>query len=87
MPPIVALPISLYVSGRRVVLVGAGRGATERLERLRAAEAEVVHVDPADYRPELVRSAFAVIANDDDDQLNRRVAADARAAGALAYAH
>lgn len=82
-----ALPISLYVSGRSIVVAGDGAGADERARRLTAAGAAVTRIARGDYRPEQLAGAFLVVANDDDDGFNTRVAGDARAAGALAYAH
>ena len=82
-----ALPISLYLSGRSVIVAGDGEGADERQRRLEAAGATVTRVAVADYLPERVAGAFLVVANDGDDEFNRRVAGDARATGAVVYAH
>jgi precorrin-2 dehydrogenase / sirohydrochlorin ferrochelatase len=82
-----ACPISLYVAGRTVVVAGDGAGADERAHRMRTAGATVVRMARADYRAEALAGAFVVIAHDGDDQFNVEVAAAARAAGALAYAH
>lgn len=82
-----ALPISLYVAGRRVLVVGDGPGAEERARRLEAAGADLVRIATAAWRDELCAGAFAVLANGEDDAHNGRVARAARAAGCLAYAH
>jgi siroheme synthase (precorrin-2 oxidase/ferrochelatase) len=81
------LPVSLLVSGRRALVAGDGAGADERAFRLRAAGADVVRVARDDYRPEQCCDAWLVVAQDADPAFNRRVAADARAAGCLTYAH
>lgn len=82
-----ALPISLYLSGRPVFVAGDGDGADERTRRLEAAGATVVRIRARDYLPDALVGGFLVVANDEDADFNRRVAADARAAGCLAYAH
>ncbi len=81
------LAISLRLSGRAALVVGAGAGADERTSRLRHAGADVTRVDPGLYRTDMCVGAFLVVAHGDDPAFDRRVAADARAAGALAYAH
>jgi siroheme synthase-like protein len=68
-------------------VVGDGAGADERARRLQAAGARVERLSRAEYRSELCRGAFVVVANGDDDAHNGQVARDARAAGCLAYAH
>lgn len=87
MPRRPALPISLYVSGRRCLVVGDGPGAGDRTARLEAAGAHVVCVDAAAFSPADCRGAFAVFAQTDDPERNRTIAEAARAAGRLAYAH
>lgn len=81
------LAISLRLTGRAALVVGAGAGADERTSRLRAAGADVRRVAPDEYRTDMCVGAFLVVAHGDDPAFDRRVAADARAAGALAYAH
>ena len=87
MPRHPALPISLYLKDRVVLLVGDGGGADERAARLAAAGARTQHITKDAWQPELCGDAFIVIANDDDDGFNRSVAAQARAKGCLSYAH
>jgi uroporphyrin-III C-methyltransferase / precorrin-2 dehydrogenase / sirohydrochlorin ferrochelatase len=82
-----ALPISLYVRDRKVVVVGAGSQVEPRRARLQAAGARVVSVGPEAWEPALCRDALAVLALTDDRPFDRRVAGEARAAGCLAYAH
>jgi siroheme synthase-like protein len=82
-----ACPISLYVSDRKVVIAGDGDGADERAARFADAGAQIVRVGRAAYRPALCEGAFAVVAHDPEVGFCRQVAADARAAGCLAYAH
>lgn len=79
--------MTLLLSGRKVVLVGDGPRADERAARLAAAGAEVSRVRPDDYHPGCLQGAAVVMAHSDRDELDRRIAGDARAAGALAYAH
>ncbi|HUH02583.1 MAG TPA: NAD(P)-dependent oxidoreductase [Kofleriaceae bacterium] len=82
-----ALPVSLYVVDRLVVIVGDGPGADERQRRLAAAGARIARIAADAYQPHSLEGAFLVLAHDDDSTLNERVAGDARAAGCLAYAH
>ena len=79
--------VSLLLTDRRVVVVGSGAGADDRADRLARARAEVVRITAEDYTPDRLEGAFLVMAHSDDDELDRRIARDARAAGALAYAH
>lgn len=83
-----ALALSLAIGGRSALVVGAGPGADERASRLRAAGAAVRQVAPAEYRTDMCADVFLVVAQSGDPELDRRVAADAAAAGAvLRYAH
>jgi precorrin-2 dehydrogenase / sirohydrochlorin ferrochelatase len=83
MPPRPALAVSLYVSGRRCVVVGDGPMAAERAGRLTAAGADVVLCSRSEYRADLCRGAFMVFCC--DAPLGPAVSRDARAAGALVY--
>lgn len=87
MSPYPALPVSLYLTDRLVVLVGDGPGAHERQRRLAAAGAQIARIPAAAYEPASLEGAFLVIAHDEDAGLNERVATDARRAGCLTYAH
>jgi precorrin-2 dehydrogenase/sirohydrochlorin ferrochelatase len=83
-----ALSVSLYVAGKRCVIVGEGELADERARRLRDAGAEPLVVAPADFAdlgPEACAGAWLVMAL--DDATTEAVRAAARAAGALFYAH
>ncbi len=82
-----ALALSLAIGGRSAVVVGDGPGADERASRLRQAGAAVRQVAPADYRTDMCAGAFLVVAQSGLPELDRRVTADAAAAGALRYAH
>jgi precorrin-2 dehydrogenase / sirohydrochlorin ferrochelatase len=82
-----ALAISLRVSGRAALVVGSGAAAQERNSRLRDAGATTQLVAPVDYETGMCAGVFLVVAHTDDQALDRRIATDARAAGALAYAH
>ncbi|MGA2266700.1 MAG: NAD(P)-dependent oxidoreductase, partial [Phycisphaerae bacterium] len=89
-------PILLNLRGRRVVVVGGGPVGLRRARALAEAQAQVTLVDPAaaadaagvtvvrqPYRKELLEGAFLVFACTDDHAVNRQIAADARAAGAM----
>jgi siroheme synthase (precorrin-2 oxidase/ferrochelatase) len=82
-----ALAVSLRVTGRPVLVVGSGPAADERTSRLRAAGATTRLVEPVDYETEMCAGVFLVVAHSGDAALDRRIAADGRSAGALAYAH
>ncbi len=91
-------PIMLIVSGRRAVVVGAGPVALRKVDMLKKAGAKVtviskeipakadlsdVEVIGAEYRKELLSGARLVFACTNDREVNARIAADAREAGAL----
>ena len=90
-------PIMLNLQGRKVVVIGGGNVGARKARSLMAAGAEVrliakaiaadidtndlnVSIEP--YRAEHVDGAVLVFACTDDAELNARIAADARAAGA-----
>jgi len=92
----VRLPLFLDLRGKRVLVVGGGKVATRRAERLRAAGADVSVVAPdvadaiaevtADIRrrafePADVDGAWLVLACTNDSTVNAAVAAAADAAG------
>jgi siroheme synthase (precorrin-2 oxidase/ferrochelatase) len=83
MPSRPALAVSLFVAGRRCVVVGEGAPADERAARLDAAGAEVVRVPAAAFRPEALDDAFMVFCC--DAASGPRVSAAARARRALVY--
>jgi siroheme synthase (precorrin-2 oxidase/ferrochelatase) len=83
MPPRPSLSVSLYVLGRRCLVIGEGPMAAERASRLSAAGAEVVLVRRGEYRPELCSGAFMVFCC--DATLGPTVSRDARVRGALVY--
>lgn len=91
----------LDLRGRRVVVVGAGPVGLRKAQALAEAGAKVTVVsrqapsgagpDGAEivrdsYRPGLLEGATLVFACTDDSELNARIAADARAIGALVNA-
>src|SRR6266545_4620457 len=82
-----ALAISLRLSGRSALVVGRAPAADERTSRLRAAGAAVRQVGVDEYETDMCAGVFLVVAQSGDAAADRRIAADARAAGALAYAH
>ena len=92
-------PIMLDVRGRRAVVVGGGPVGVRKALSLLQAGAAVTLVDPQaaeplqgativrqPYRPEQLAGAMLVFACTDDRDTNARIAADARAAGALVNA-
>jgi precorrin-2 dehydrogenase/sirohydrochlorin ferrochelatase len=93
-------PIMLNLSGRRCVVVGGGAVGLRRAASLAAAGADVllvaahltqpappgVRVQAERYTTKMVQGAALVFAATDDRELNARIAADGRAAGALANA-
>jgi len=83
MPPRPALSVSLYVLGRRCLVIGEGPAAAERAGRLSAAGAEVILVPKSEYRPELCSGVFMVFCC--DASLGPTVSRDARVRGALVY--
>jgi precorrin-2 dehydrogenase / sirohydrochlorin ferrochelatase len=94
-------PVALNLAGRLCVVVGAGSVGRRKATGLLEAGARVRLVDPrlqADdglatieqirraFEPKDLQGAFLVFAATDDAQLNRKVAAAARAFGALVQA-
>jgi precorrin-2 dehydrogenase / sirohydrochlorin ferrochelatase len=79
-----ALAVSLYVAGRRCVVVGDGQAADERAARLVEAGANPERISAAAYRPDALTGAFVVLCS--DAALAPQVSRDARTAGALFYA-
>lgn len=82
-----ALALSLAIGGRSALVVGSGPGADERASRLSQAGAAVRQVAPTEYQTDMCAGVFLVIAQTGNSELDRRVTADAAAAGALRYAH
>ena len=90
----------LNVTDRLCVVVGAGRVGLRKAEALVRAGASVRLVDPRRdarapdgvehirraYEPSVLDGAFLAFACTDDPELNARIAADARRAGALVNA-
>ena len=68
----------LDVNGRSCLVVGSGAMAREKVDGLRASGAVVTLVVPRDYRAADLDSVWlVVVAATSDDELNRRVFADA----------
>jgi precorrin-2 dehydrogenase/sirohydrochlorin ferrochelatase len=78
-----ALPISLYVEGRTVVVVGDGDSSDRRARRFEAAGATVRRVSPASFGSEHCEGAFIVAFQEPVEG----GADTARAAGTLVYVH
>lgn len=87
MPPRPAFAVSLHLSGRNVVVVGKASQVRERLQRLDAAGARVVHVEPDDFQPAVCEGAFLILAETLDAALDREIATRARGLGCLCYVH
>ena len=84
MPARPALAVSLYVAGRRCVVVGDGPPADERAARLTDAGANPDRIPAATYHAAALTGALVVFCS--DAALAPQVSRDARAAGALFYA-
>lgn len=82
-----ALSISLYVAGRRALVVGDAPGAAERVERLRAAGAAVERIGAAAWQADTCAGAILVLAYSGDPGRDEAITRDARARGCLVYAH
>ena len=67
----------LDLTGRACLVVGDGAMAREKVEGLDASGAEVTQVAPAEYRAADLDAVWLVIAATPDDELNRRIHADA----------
>jgi precorrin-2 dehydrogenase/sirohydrochlorin ferrochelatase len=83
MSPRPALSVSLYVLGRRCLVVGEGPMAAERAGRLSAAGAEVVLLAKSEYRADLLSGVFMVFCC--DASMGPAVSRDARMRGVLVY--
>jgi precorrin-2 dehydrogenase/sirohydrochlorin ferrochelatase len=97
--PQFAYPMMLNLAGRRALVVGGGKVALRKARTLADAGAAVLVVSPeflpefrSDRRLQCIQEPYAArhmagmtlaIAATDDEAVNVRVAADARAAGAL----
>jgi precorrin-2 dehydrogenase / sirohydrochlorin ferrochelatase len=82
LPPHGFFPVSLNLTGRTCVVIGAedDREAVEKAEALREVGAEVRRVtDPASLRDEDVADAFFVISTPQDEALSARLRALAEA--------
>ena len=92
-------PLFVNLAGRKVLLFGGGPVALRRARTLVAFGPDLTVIapepDPAflslpvrlerrAYRPGELRGAFLVLAATDDEEVNRAIAAEARARGALA---
>lgn len=67
----------LDLNGRSCLVVGSGAMAQEKVDGLRASGALVTLVVPADYHAADLDGVWLVVAATSDDELNRRVFADA----------
>ncbi len=76
-------PLFVDLENERCVVVGEGGVADEKAAALRRCGAEVDQVAGPDYRTSLLDGARVVIDCSGDDQLGRRVYADAEARGIL----
>jgi siroheme synthase-like protein len=69
----------LDLRGRRCLVVGSGAMAREKAEGLQATGALVSVLTPEDYRPYDLDGVWLVVVATSDDELNRRITADADA--------
>ncbi|MDX6465834.1 MAG: precorrin-2 dehydrogenase [Gaiellaceae bacterium] len=69
----------LDLQGRRCLVVGSGAMAREKAEGLQATGAVVSVLTPEDYRPYDLDGVWLVVVATTDDELNRRITADADA--------
>jgi precorrin-2 dehydrogenase / sirohydrochlorin ferrochelatase len=67
----------LDLSGRACVVVGSGAMAREKVDGLEAGGADVAAVSPAEYNAAQLDNVWLVVAATSDDDLNRRIYADA----------
>jgi precorrin-2 dehydrogenase/sirohydrochlorin ferrochelatase len=67
----------LDLSGRACLVVGTGAMAREKVDGLEACGADVTAVSLAEYDAELLDTVWLVVAATSDDDLNRRIYADA----------
>ncbi len=82
-----ALPISLYVAGKRVLLADGDSVADRRQERLVAAGADVVRLTASASLAEPLETFAVVFAHTGNRETDETLARSARRAGVLAYAH
>lgn len=93
------LPVALRISGRKIVIVGGGRVGLHKATILSRFTSDATVVSPQfregfeqlpfrlvrkTYEPADLQGAFLVYVCTENEALNRRVKADAEAAGALA---
>lgn len=81
--PRFTFPISLDVTGRRCVVVGAGPLAREKAAALADAGAEVVDVPAGAFTPSVLDDAFLLIISNEDDTDAAQAFAEAEARGVL----
>jgi precorrin-2 dehydrogenase/sirohydrochlorin ferrochelatase len=67
----------LDLTGRACLVVGEGAMAREKVDGLAASGAEVTEVAPAEYTASDLEAVWLVVAATSDDELNRRIYADA----------
>lgn len=91
-----ALPVSLYVAGRRAAVIGDGPGADDRASRLARAGADVARIAEGDLETagdehgdsRLARAGVVIIhPAGPPDARHERLAASLRSRGALVYVH
>jgi precorrin-2 dehydrogenase/sirohydrochlorin ferrochelatase len=67
----------LDLTGRACLVVGSGAMAREKVDGLEGCGATVRAVPPADYDASLLEGIWLIVAATSDDELNRRIYADA----------
>jgi siroheme synthase (precorrin-2 oxidase/ferrochelatase) len=81
-----ALPISLYVRGRAVCVIGIGEEADRRAADLSRLGATVRQISPNDFNPEDLGEAFLIFIVASDREQTRLLANQARQVARLVYA-
>ena len=78
-----AYPVSLDVSGKQVVVIGADAVAAGKADALRAAGADVTVIDDRPFRPEDLDGAFLCVASSSDPAEREAIFRDGRERGVL----
>ena len=76
------LPINLDITNKKCVVGGAGPVGNRKADRLREFGGDVTIIDK-EYKTELLRDAYLVVAATDNREINNQIAEDARKRGIL----
>lgn len=72
-------PIILDLKGKRVIVIGNGSLAEEKIKELKVAEAEIIKIASEKYQDADLEGAWLVIAATEDSELNAQINQDATA--------